>query len=85
MQLLKDHPATMRDEDLPNEQQVLLLLKEHSPFSGEIETLPVIEKLKPVEDHPVMRTTENKTTAEVEKLISVEDHPASTRTAVLKT
>lgn len=57
LQLLKDHPATVRDEDLPNEEQVLLLLKEHFPFGGENETTPDVEKLKPAEDpleeHPV--------------------------------
>lgn len=58
-QLLKDHPADVRDEDLPNEEQVLLLLKEHSPFGEEHETATDHgDKLKPtnedpVEDHPV--------------------------------
>jgi len=55
--LLKDHPATMRNEGLPNEEQVLLLLKEHSPFGGENETTPDVEKLKPAEPDPLQDTT----------------------------
>ena len=54
-QYLKDHvPAVVRaDNDHPNEDQVLLLLKEHSPFGNENDTTPGVEKLKPIEDNPV--------------------------------
>lgn len=54
LQLLKDNPATLREDDIPNEEQVLLHLKEHSPFGGENEShTDPLEKPKPAEPDPI--------------------------------